>query len=104
MQEIKAVYEWSHLFNELDHLISPKLLQQNPMENKNADLLFTRILGQPGMKNAERWLDSSECWICNKHNKLTLQMNEAKAVIDEGFKEIMQLSEVINLDSENPTP
>ena len=56
------------------------------MELRDADLLFTRNLLDGG---CEEWKECSECWICDKHNRFKVHMDELKEIQD-----IVQLSEI----------
>jgi hypothetical protein len=92
LAEIQTVYQWSHLFNELDLIVGQDRHQQSMKAQSKLDLVFTRILGKPLIKNSDQWLDTSECWICQKHNELSIEMNEFKEINDPEFQEITHLS------------
>ena len=63
-------------------------------------MVFQRVMGQSEMYNndAHAWKDSSDCWVCEKHNKIVIEMNKLTEIVDEEFQEVMQISQVLNND------
>lgn len=69
-------------------------------------MVFQRVIGQSEMYNsdAHAWKDSSDCWVCEKHNKIVIEMNSLTEIVDEEFQEVMQISQVLNNDQGSSAP
>ena len=48
------------------------LLVENPMTGYMNDIIFSRVLGHDEIEEGDYWVDTTTCWICFKHNKVTL--------------------------------
>ena len=48
------------------------LLVENPMTGYMNEIIFTRILGHEDIEQGAFWTDGTQCWICQKWNKITI--------------------------------
>ena len=85
-----------NLINLIPDQVTEKGAWSNPMRGHKSELLFTRITGHPDAKDAHHWVDSSECWICQKWSKVEFKVCANDAVLDKDFEEIIILSSIIN--------
>ena len=99
---LRELFCWADLFNSLDKWYSDDLLNENPLRHVTSDMVFQRIVGQSDIFNPEAamWKDSSDCWICDKHSKVYIEIGDQTEIIDSEFQDVMQISEVINNDSQ----
>jgi hypothetical protein len=67
----------------------------NPMRGHTNQLVFSRITGHPDIPGAEHWVDTNECWICNKWQKKTFSACNLDALPDKEFQSIMKLTETV---------
>jgi hypothetical protein len=42
------------------------------------------------------WQDSSDCWLCERHNYVKIEINQSKEIQDSEFMEVIQLSSILN--------
>lgn len=59
----------------------------NPMrqDRKQEELIFTRVTGHPNIQDNNVWYDTNECWVCSRHNKLSVSVSMVDKVIDQEF-------------------
>ena len=50
-------------------------LVENPMTGYMNEIIFSRVLGHDDIEEGEYWVDTTQCWICYKHNKCTIGFN-----------------------------
>lgn len=60
------------------------------------DLVFERIIDHPVVKDQEQWRETSDCWICGRHNHVRITMSSTRQVSDPEFEELMQLTSLLN--------
>jgi len=72
------------------------MTNHNIMRELKQDLVFERVLGHPSVKNSDQWRETNDCWICNRHDALKIEMNDFRVIKDAEYEEFMQLSSVIN--------
>jgi len=48
------------------------LLVENPMTGYMNEIIFSRVLGHDEIEEGTFWVDTTQCWICHKWNKVTL--------------------------------
>lgn len=36
------------------------------------EIIFSRVLGNDEIEEGEFWMDTTQCWVCHKWNKVTL--------------------------------
>mmetsp|Transcript_1708 Transcript_1708/g.3644 ORF Transcript_1708/g.3644 Transcript_1708/m.3644 type:complete len:893 (+) Transcript_1708:276-2954(+) len=46
------------------------------MGSENSNLLFSRILGHPRIKNSDQWHFTQHCWVCEGWSFIQLEVNE----------------------------
>ena len=63
----------------------------NPMLGHSDKVIFTRITGHPDLLEQDQWFDSSECWICNRHNKFSFRVANCHELQDKEFMEIISI-------------
>ena len=39
------------------------------------EIIFSRVLGHDEIEEGSFWVDTTQCWVCHKHNKITLAYN-----------------------------
>ena len=61
--------------------IAYDLLLENPMTGYMNDVCFTRIIGPKEIEEegATKWKDSSQCYICEKWDKVRIEFKETDA-------------------------
>lgn len=64
----------------------------NPMKDHKDTLIFTRITGHPNAVDNDVWFDTSECWICAQHSKLTVDVRVSDRRMDKEFTQIIMLT------------
>ena len=53
--------------------IAYDLLLENPMTGYMNEIIFTRILGNDDIDKGFLWKDCSQCYVCEKWDKTTIQ-------------------------------
>lgn len=48
------------------------LLVENPMTGYMNEIIFSRVLGHSEIEEGDFWVDTTQCWVCYKHNKVTI--------------------------------
>ena len=48
------------------------LLVENPMTGYMNEIIFSRVLGSDEIEEGDYWVDSTQCWVCRKHSKVTI--------------------------------
>ena len=66
------------------------------MTHMDGDLIFQRAVGHPEIEGSGRWEDASECFMCNRYSKVTIEMDELEEIIDQDFGNLMQLTSILN--------
>ena len=56
-----------------------------PMRGHKEELIFTRVTGHPNIADNNIWFDVNECWICARHNKMSVSVSMVDKVIDQEF-------------------
>ena len=59
-------------------------------------MIFSRITGHPNISENNMWFDAHECWICDKHNKLSLSVFMTDALVDQEFQDIILLTAMMH--------
>lgn len=67
---------------------------QNDLKELDQDLVFERVLGHEQVENQEEWRETSQCWICERHNVFQVKMNEFLTIKDPEYGNVMQISTV----------
>lgn len=96
LDEITSLFRWTQVYNDLDVFLDKEMTQQDPMANMKSDLVFERVLGHSIANNEEHWKETSECWICNCHDALRIEVNEFTCVQDPEYSELLTLSSVLH--------
>lgn len=52
--------------------VAQNLLVENPMTGYMNEIIFSRVLGNDEIEEGEFWMDTTQCWVCHKWNKVTL--------------------------------
>lgn len=53
--------------------IAYELLVENPMTGYMNEIIFSRVLGYDDIEQGTYWCDSTQCWICQKWNKVEIK-------------------------------
>ena len=56
--------------------IAYELLLENPMTGYMNDVIFSRILGNEDILNSQGWKDTSQCYICEKWDKIKIEYHD----------------------------
>ena len=51
------------------------LLVENPMTGYMNEIIFSRVLGHEDIEQGTYWVDTVQCWVCQKWNKQTFTFN-----------------------------
>ena len=54
----------------------------NPMRGHKDELIFSRVTGHPNYADNNTWFDSHECWVCQRHSKLSVTVAMADRIVD----------------------
>ena len=52
------------------------LLVENPMTGYMNEIIFSRVLGHDEIEEGTFWVDTVQCWVCHKWNKVVFQYDE----------------------------
>ena len=52
------------------------LLVENPMTGYMNEIIFSRILGHEEIEEGAFWVDTVQCWVCQKWDKIIFSYNE----------------------------
>ena len=66
----------------------------NPMLGHSSTVIFTRVTGHPDYPEVDQWYDSSECWICDCHNKFSFRVANCHEMLDKEFSEISWIGSI----------
>ena len=55
--------------------VAYELLVENPMTGYMNEIIFSRILGHEDIEQGAYWVDGTQCWLCQKWAKATIQWN-----------------------------
>ena len=64
----------------------------NPMRNHISEMIFSRLTRHPNTVDNNTWFDCHECWVCQRHNKLSVSVAMADKVLDPDFEQIIMLT------------
>ena len=53
--------------------IAYELLVENPMTGYMNEIIFSRVLGYDDIEQGTFWVDGTQCWICQKWNKVEIK-------------------------------
>jgi len=56
--------------------VARNLLVENPMTGYMNEIIFSRILGHDEIEEGTFWVDTTQCWVCQKWDKVTIEYNE----------------------------
>ena len=61
------------------------------------EIIFSRVLGHDEIEEGDFWVDSTQCWVCRKHNKVTLayHLNDDSQIFQQKVVQIDQLQQTI---------
>ena len=65
------------------------------MRGHREELIFTRVTGHPNTPDNNVWFDANECWVCARHNKLSVTVGMVDKVIDQQFQDIIVLTSMM---------
>ena len=57
----------------------------NPMRGHKDVIIFSRVTGHPNLADNNIWFDNHECWVCDKHNKMSVTVSMADKIVDQQF-------------------
>lgn len=76
--------------------IASDIMLKNPMANMQAEVIFSRVLGTNDIQNAEVWIDSNQCYICDRWCKTRIEYKENdENVMKQNINRVLELDEVI---------
>lgn len=52
------------------------LLMENPMTGYMQEIIFTRILGHEEIEEGTYWVDTVQCWVCQKWDKVIFKYDD----------------------------
>ena len=55
------------------------------MRGLKEELIFCRVTGHPNIEGGDCWYDTNECWVCKRHNKLSVSVASAEKLVDQEF-------------------
>jgi len=70
------------------------------MRGHREKLVFSRVTGHPNIEEDSIWFDSHDCWICDKHNKLSISVSTVDKLVDQEFQDIIMLSAMMQYRSQ----
>lgn len=79
-QKERSAGELALLFMGINQ-VAFELLIENPMTGYMNEIIFSRILGMDDIEQGNFWVDTTLCYICNKWNKATIQVDPR---VDQG--------------------
>jgi hypothetical protein len=50
----------------------------NPMAGFMKEVIYTRYLNHPDIKEHTRWRDGNQCWVCEKWNKVKVKISSSE--------------------------
>lgn len=56
------------------------------------EIIFSRFLNHDDVEQSQVWRDCSQCWICEKWDKATVQFFEPDMIQDPQFQKIFDIS------------
>ena len=64
----------------------------NPMRDFKEHFVFSRVTGHPNIAENNHWVDSCECWICDQHAKMSVNVQMTEHLQDQEFADIIVLT------------
>lgn len=55
--------------------VAYELLIENPMTGYMNDIIYSRILGSDDLEQGSYWCDTTQCYICHKWEKISIQFD-----------------------------
>ena len=73
--------------------VAYELLVENPMTGYMHEVIFSRILGHDEIEQGQYWQDSTQCWVCQKWNKIVINyhLHDDKVVFRQKIHQIENL-------------
>ena len=73
------------------------LLVENPMTGYMNEIIFSRVLGHDEIEEGDYWVDATQCWVCRKHNKVTLayHLQDDREIFQQKVTQIERLHQTI---------
>ena len=73
-------------------------LVENPMTGYMNEIIFSRVLGHEEIEEGAFWVDTTQCWVCHKWNKLTLayHLNDDREIFFQKVTQIDRLKLTID--------
>ena len=56
--------------------VAQDLLQENPMTGYMQEIIFTRVLGHDDIQQGQYWVDTVQCWVCQKWDKVVFKVDD----------------------------
>ena len=78
--------------------IAYDMLLENPMTGYMNEIIFCRILGNDDIPNelGKDWRDSSQCYICEKWDKVRIEYKETDAkLFQQNITKLGELDEIL---------
>ena len=74
------------------------LLVENPMTGYMNEVVFTRILGHDDVEQGQFWADGTQCWVCQKWNKVQIayHLHDDKSMFHQKVYRIQNLHDTVN--------
>ena len=62
------------------------------MRDHKEKLVFSRVTGHPNVPENNIWFDCNECWVCERHSKLSISVKLNEKLVDQEFQDIIMLT------------
>lgn len=73
----------------------------NPMQGFLKSLIFSRYLGHADVADGRNWRDCSQCWICEKWDKVKIEFQPTDSIVDSEFEKLAQKLDELPQQMEN---
>lgn len=73
-------------------------LVENPMVGYMNEIVFSRVLGNDDIEEGHFWVDTTQCWICNRWNKVIVAYNphHDKEIFTQKVFQVEKLKQTVN--------
>lgn len=78
--------------------VAADLLMENPMTGYMQEIIFTRVLGHEDIQEGTFWVDTVQCWVCQKWDKVTFKVDDLpdKQIFQQQVEKLEDLHQKIN--------
>lgn len=76
-ERYKEMYKWNAIIRQMHNIdiLERELVSPIDSHVDNGEVVFQRVLERPEMQCNEKWEDVSQCYMCNKFQRVSIEMH-----------------------------